>query len=85
MSVLWIETDKGRLYINGDDAVEMIMPPGYKPENDPVLIESLIERPPKLPPIVVDVSEEEAEAIAEKISKSIELRMKSGVPPVEGY
>ena len=28
MSVLWIETDKGRVYIDGDDAVEMIVPPG---------------------------------------------------------
>jgi len=84
MSDLWIETDKGRLYINGDDAVEMIVPPGYKPENDPVLIESLIERLPDLPPIMYDVSEEQAKDIAEEIAKSIELRMKSGASPVEG-
>lgn len=65
----YIETDKGRLYIHGDDAVEMIVPPGYKPENEPVPAENL----PKLPSIIANVSDEEAEAIAEKIAQNLRM------------
>ena len=83
MSDLRIKTDKGPLYIHGDDAVEMIVPPGYKPENDPALAESLPDLP-DLPPIMYDVSAEEAEEIRKAIAKSIELRLKSGTPPMEG-
>ena len=80
MSDLWIKTGKGRMYILGDDAVEMIVPPGYKLRQELIPAESL----PSLPPIVSDMSEEEAEAIRKEIEKNAELRRKLGVPPMEG-
>ena len=55
-----IETDKGPLYIHGDDAVEMIVP-WYKPENDPALAESL--------PVTFDISWNGDEAIVKKWRK----------------
>lgn len=80
MSNLWIETDKGRLYIQGDDAVEMIIPPGYKLQLELIPVNRL----PDIPPITANLSEEQAKEIAEEIRKSIELRLTSGVPPMEG-
>ena len=68
-------SDKGRLYIQGDNVVEMIVPPGYKPENDPALVESL--------PVTFDINWNGDEAIVEEISKSIELRLKSGTQLTE--
>lgn len=38
----------------------------------------------EIPPIVSDMTEEEAEAIREEIVNSAELRQKLGAPPVEG-
>ena len=68
----WIEIGKGRLYIHGDDAVELIVPPGYE-----ISIES--ERKlPDLPPIEYDMSEEEAEELREKIAEEIRIRLKMG-------
>ena len=68
----WIETDKGRLYIHGDDAVELIVPPGYEIHIEPG------QKLPDLPPIEYDMSEEEAEERREKIVKGIRIRMKMG-------
>lgn len=68
-------SDKGRLYIHGDDAVEMIVPPGFKPENDPALAESL--------PVTFDINWDGDEAIVKEIAKSIELRLKSGTQLTE--
>lgn len=67
---LWIETDKGRLYIQGDNAVEMIVPPGYEIHLEPG------QKLPDLPPIEFDMSEEEAEEIREAIVKGIRIRLK---------
>lgn len=81
MSKLWIETGKGPLYILGDDAVEIIVPPGLTIGTDcgPLPGQKL----PDLPPIEYDMSKEEAEAIREGIVKSAELRLKLGAPPME--
>lgn len=75
-SKLWIETDKGRLYIQGDDAVEIIAPPGVTIGLDcgPLPGQKL----PDLPPIEYDLSEEEAEEIREKIAEGIRIRLKMG-------
>lgn len=75
MSDLYIETEKGRLYIRGDNAVEMIVPPGFKPENDPAFAESL--------PVTFDINWDGDEVVVEEISKSIELRLKSGTQLTE--
>lgn len=82
MSDLWIETGKGPLYIQGDDAVELIVPPGLTIGIDcgPLPGQKL----PDLPPIEYDMSEEEAEEIRKEIAKNAELRQKLGTPPVEG-
>ena len=69
---LWIETDKGRLYIQGDNAVEMIVPPGYEIHLEPG------QKLPDLPPIESDLSEEEAEEIREAIAEGIRIRLKMG-------
>lgn len=69
---LWIETDKGRLYIHGDNAVEMIVPPGYEIHIEPG------QKLPDLPPIEYDMSEEEAEEIRKDIAESIRIRLKMG-------
>ncbi len=73
---LWIETDKGRLYIHGDNAVEMIVPPGLTIGIDcgPLPRQKL----PDLPPIEYDLSEEEAEEIRKAIAESIRIRLKMG-------
>ena len=70
---LWIETDKGRLYILGDNAVEMIVPPGYEIHLEPG------QKLPDLPPIEYDMSEEEAEEIRKDIAESIRIRLMLGV------
>ena len=70
MSDLWIKTDKGRVYIQGDNAVEMIVPPGYEIHLEPG------QKLPDLPPIEYDMSEEEAEEIREAIVKGIRIGLK---------
>lgn len=58
MSDLYIDTDKGRLYITGDNAVEMIVPPGYKIQLE--LVRDQVQKLPDIPPIEYDMSEAEA-------------------------
>ena len=76
MSDLYIETDKGRIYIIGDDAVELIVPPGLTIGIDcgPLPGQKL----PDLPPIEYDISEEEAEEIREAIAEGLRIRLKMG-------
>lgn len=73
-SKLWIETGKGRLYIQGDDAVEIIVPPGLTIGIGcgPLPGQKL----PDLPPIEYDMNEEEVEEIRESIVKGIRIRLK---------
>lgn len=73
-SKLWIETGKGRLYIQGDDAVEIIVPPGLTIGIDcgPLPGQKL----PDLPPIEYDLSEEQLRELREELMKGIGSRMK---------
>lgn len=81
MSDLRIKTDKGSLYIYGDDAVELI------PAGEPFRLSD--QQPPEqvFPrgslPVTFDISWNGDEAIVEEIRKSLKLRLKSGVPPTE--
>ena len=71
-SKLWIETNKGRLYILGDGALEIIVPPGYEIHLEPG------QKLPDLPPIEYDLSAEEAEKLREDIAEGIRIGMKMG-------
>ena len=72
MSDLYIETDKGRLFIIGDGAKEIFVPPGctihvYElPDTTPTL---------NIPPIIMEMDEEQAKEIRETIAKSIRSAM----------
>ena len=68
MSDLYIETDKGRVFIIGDDAKEIFVPPGCTihvlemPDVTPTL---------NIPPITCEMDEETAKEITEMIVKSV--------------
>lgn len=68
MSDLYIETDKGRVFIIGDDAKEIFVPPGCTihvlemPDVTPTL---------NIPPITCEMDEENAKEITEMIVKSV--------------
>ena len=68
MSDLYIETDKGRLFIIGDDAKEIFVPPGCTinvlemPDTTPTI---------NIPPITCEMDEEQAKEIRETIVKNI--------------
>lgn len=73
MSDLYIDTDKGRLYIIGDNAQEIFVPPGctihvYNPKED---IPHL-----NIPPIIFDMSETDAKEIQDLIAKSVRQQVK---------
>ena len=78
---LWIKTGKGPLYIQGDDAVELIMPEEPFRLSDRQPPEQVFPRESLL--VTFDISQDGDVAIVEEISKSIELRLKSGVPLTE--
>lgn len=71
MSDLYIETDKGRVYIMGDDAKEIFIPPGCTihvwemPDVTPTL---------NIPPITCEMDEETAKEITEMIVKNFRYR-----------
>ena len=75
MSDLYIDTDKGRLYIIGDNAQEIFVPPGctihvYDPKEDIPRI--------NIPPIIFDMSETDVKEIQDQIAESV-LRQVRGV------
>ena len=82
MSDLYIETDKGRLFIIGDDAKEIFVPPGctihvYEmPDTTPTL---------NLPPINCEMDEETAKEIRETIAKNLRYRQAVMDQAEKGY
>lgn len=82
MSDLYIETDKGRLFIMGDDAKEIFVPPGCTihvlemPDVTPMV---------NIPPITCEMDEETAKEITEMIVKNIRNRMATLEQAEKGY
>lgn len=82
MSDLYIETDKGRLFIIGDGAKEIFVPPGctihvYEmPDITPTI---------NIPPINCEMDEETAKEITEMIVKNIRNRMAILEQAEKGY
>ena len=68
MSNLYIETDKGRLFIMGDDAKEIFVPPGCTIH---VLEMPDVTSMVNIPPIICEMDEETAKEITEMIVKSV--------------
>ena len=82
MSDLYIETDKGRLFIIGDGAKEIFVPPGctirvYEmPDTTPTI---------NIPPINCEMDEETAKEITEMIVKNIRYRQAVMEQAEKGY
>lgn len=82
MSDLYIETDKGRLFIMGDDAKEIFVPPGCTihvlemPDVTPTL---------NIPPITCEMDEETAKEIRDAIAKNLRYRQAVMDQAEKGY
>lgn len=71
---LWIETDKGRLYIQGDDAVEMIVPEEPFRLNDRQPPEQVFPRETEKERRMHDQAMEQIKALIEKAGMRMEER-----------
>lgn len=82
MSDLYIETDKGRVFIIGDDAKEIFVPPGCTihvcemPDATPTL---------NIPPITYEMDEETVKEITEMIVTNVRNRMAMMDQTEKGY
>ena len=82
MSDLYIETDKGRLFIMGDDAKEIFVPPGWT-----IHTYDLPKDVPEwnIPPITIEMDEETVKEITDMITKNIRNRMATLEQAEKGY
>ena len=82
MSDLYIETDKGRIFIIGDGAKEIFVPPGCTIH--------VLEMPDVTPmvniqPIICEMDEEQAKEIRETIAKNLRYRQAVMDQAEKGY
>ena len=82
MSDLYIETDKGRVFIMGDEAKEIFVPPGWT-----IHTYDLPKDMPEwnIPPITIEMDEEQAKEIRETIAKNLRYRQAVMDQAEKGY